>query len=104
MHWLDYLQWPAMLVTVVAAWLVASAHRRRRKVGFWVFLASNLLWIAWGLYAQAYALILLQAAFLQRFLGPRGLTAIERLAGMLLIMLSVDMLLDNLRSVLHIAA
>lgn len=32
----------------------------RRKVGFWVFLASNLLWIAWGLYAQAYALILLQ--------------------------------------------
>ncbi|MCF3995278.1 hypothetical protein L2E47_36925, partial [Pseudomonas aeruginosa] len=26
------------------------------------------------------------------------------LAGMLLIMLSVDMLLDNLRSVLHIAA
>ena len=56
MHWLDYLQWPAMLVTVVAAWLVASAHRRRRKVGFWVFLASNLLWIAWGLYAQAYAL------------------------------------------------
>lgn len=60
MHWLDYLQWPAMLVTVVAAWLVASAHRRRRKVGFWVFLASNLLWIAWGLYAQAYALILLQ--------------------------------------------
>ncbi len=36
---------------------------------------------------------------------PDGeLTAIERLAGMLLIMLSVDMLLDNLRSVLHIAA
>ncbi|VTM21093.1 amino acid transporter [Pseudomonas aeruginosa] len=35
MHWLDYLQWPAMLVTVVAAWLVASAHRRRRQVGFW---------------------------------------------------------------------
>ncbi|MDS9827241.1 MarC family protein [Pseudomonas aeruginosa] len=56
--------------------------------------------LAWA----ATALILLQAAFLQRFLGPRGLTAIERLAGMLLIMLSVDMLLDNLRSVLHIAA
>ncbi|WP_263146349.1 MarC family protein [Pseudomonas sp. RIT-PI-AD] len=49
------------------------------------------------------ALILLQAAFLQRFLGPRGLTAIERLTGMLLIMLSIDMLLDNLQSVLHIA-
>ncbi|TRX74524.1 MarC family protein [Pseudomonas mangiferae] len=49
------------------------------------------------------ALILLQAAFLQRFLGPRGLIAIERLTGMLLIMLSIDMLLDNLQSVLHIA-
>ncbi len=24
MHWLDYLQWPAMLVTVVAAWLVRN--------------------------------------------------------------------------------
>ncbi len=49
------------------------------------------------------ALILLQAAFLQRFLGPRGLLAIERLAGMLLIMLSIDMLLRNLQRVLHIA-
>ncbi|BCD85709.1 UPF0056 inner membrane protein [Pseudomonas solani] len=48
------------------------------------------------------ALILLQAAFLQRFLGQRGLMAVERLTGMLLIMLSVDMLLDNLQSVLHI--
>lgn len=49
------------------------------------------------------ALILLQAAFLQRFLGQRGLMAVERLTGMLLIMLSVDMLLDNLQSVLHIS-
>lgn len=48
------------------------------------------------------AVILLQAAFLQRFLGQRGLMAVERLTGMLLIMLSVDMLLDNLQSVLHI--
>lgn len=54
--------------------------------------------LAWA----ATALILLQASFLQRFLGPRGLTAVERLAGMLLIMLSVNMLLQNLRSVLHI--
>lgn len=56
--------------------------------------------LAWA----ATAAILLQASFLQRFLGPRGLTAVERLAGMLLIMLSVNMLLQNLRSVLHIAA
>ncbi|MCY1284978.1 hypothetical protein D9M68_295030 [compost metagenome] len=56
------------------------------------------LFLAW----LATAVILLQASFLQRFLGPRGLTAVERLTGMLLIMLSVDMLLDNLQSVLHI--
>ncbi|MDF3933628.1 hypothetical protein [Pseudomonas citronellolis] len=57
---LDLLQWPAMLVTVLAAWLVGSRERRRRKLGFWTFLASNALWIAWGLPAAAYALVLLQ--------------------------------------------
>ncbi|WP_454254086.1 MarC family protein [Pseudomonas sp. Marseille-Q8238] len=60
------------------------------------------LYVAVGLAWLATALILLQASWLQRFLGPRGLTAVERLTGMLLIMLSVDMLLDNLQSVLHI--
>ncbi|WP_418315608.1 hypothetical protein [Piscinibacter sakaiensis] len=57
---IDWLQWPAMVVTVVAAWLVASPRERRRNFGFWVFLGSNALWIAWGLYANAYALIVLQ--------------------------------------------
>ncbi|UVE17911.1 MarC family protein [Pseudomonas sp. LS44] len=57
------------------------------------------LFLAWA----ATAFILLQASFLQRFLGVRGLTAVERLTGMLLIMLSVDMLLDNLQSILHIS-
>ncbi|UVE16879.1 hypothetical protein NVV93_14925 [Pseudomonas sp. LS44] len=60
MDYLDWLQWPAMLVTVAAAWLIGSQHKQRRNLGFWVFLASNVLWIAWGLYAHAYALILLQ--------------------------------------------
>jgi small neutral amino acid transporter SnatA (MarC family) len=61
------------------------------------------LYLAVGLAWLATASILLQASWLQKFLGPRGLTAVERLTGMLLIMLSVDMLLDNLQSVLHIA-
>ncbi|MCY1280733.1 hypothetical protein D3C76_1159200 [compost metagenome] len=60
MEFLDLLQWPAMLVTVLAAWLVGSRQRRRRRLGFWTFLASNALWIAWGLPAGAYALVLLQ--------------------------------------------
>ncbi|MNP83853.1 hypothetical protein D3C76_1829180 [compost metagenome] len=49
-----------MLVTVLAAWLIGSRQETRRNIGFWVFLASNALWIAWGLHADAYALILLQ--------------------------------------------
>jgi hypothetical protein len=57
---MNALQWPAMIVTLTAAWLVASQSRRRRTVGFWIFVASNILWIAWGLHAQAYALIALQ--------------------------------------------
>ena len=57
---LDAVQWPAMAVTVWAAWFVGSSDKRRRKVGFWLFLASNALWIVWGVHAQAYALIVLQ--------------------------------------------
>src|SRR6476620_1613631 len=60
MDWLDLVQWPAMAVTVLAAWLVASTHKHRREIGFWVFLASNALWIAWGWHSRAWALIVLQ--------------------------------------------
>ncbi|RZL04352.1 MAG: hypothetical protein EOP36_00555 [Rubrivivax sp.] len=67
---LDAIQWPAMAVTVLAAWLVASASEKRRGLGFWVFLLSNALWIAWGLQAQAYALVTLQICL--GFMNIRG--------------------------------
>jgi hypothetical protein len=54
------LQWPAMVVTIIGAWLVASRSQRRRTIGFWVFLASNVLWSVWGWHTRAYALIVLQ--------------------------------------------
>jgi len=57
---LDFLQWPAMAVTLVAAWLVASKRSHRRHWGFWLFVLSNALWIAWGWQAHSYALIVLQ--------------------------------------------
>ena len=57
---LDLIQWPAMLVTIVAAWFVASSSHTRRKTGFWLFLASNVLWVCWGIYSHAYALVVLQ--------------------------------------------
>ena len=60
MEYLDLLQWPAMAVTVAAAWLVASSHAGKRNWGFWLFMVSNVLWIAWGLYSNAPALIVLQ--------------------------------------------
>jgi multiple antibiotic resistance protein len=44
------------------------------------------------------AAILLAAAPLHRILGRRGLIAIERLMGMLLVMMSVQMMLNALRS------
>lgn len=49
-----------MLVTVAAAWYVASTHARRRHIGFWLFIASNVLWVTWGAQAHAHALIVLQ--------------------------------------------
>lgn len=57
---LTLLQWPAMVVTVLASWLVGSRHTRRREIGFWVFLLSNALWIVWGWHDQAMALVVLQ--------------------------------------------
>jgi Zn-dependent metalloprotease len=60
MNYLDLLQWPAMVATVVAAWLVASRSAHKRAAGFWVFLLSNVLWVVWGFHDHAYALIALQ--------------------------------------------
>jgi hypothetical protein len=59
---LNLVQWPAMVVTVLSAWLVGSQKKQRRKWGFWVFLASNVLWVVWGWHDHAYALIALQFA------------------------------------------
>jgi hypothetical protein len=51
-----------MIVTVLAAWLVGSERKFKRNWGFWLFLLSNVLWIAWGLYDRAFALIVLQVS------------------------------------------
>jgi hypothetical protein len=59
---LNLIQWPAMAVTVIASWLVASTKAQRRNVGFWLFLLSNALWVVWGVHSGAPALIALQVA------------------------------------------
>lgn len=58
------------------------------RMGAW----SVALLVAW----LATAVILLSATLLYKWLGTRVLTAVERLMGMLLVALSVQMLLDGL--------
>jgi hypothetical protein len=70
MNYLDLLQWPAMVATVIAAWLVGSRSAHKRAVGFWVFLLSNVLWVVWGFHDRAYALVGLQ--FCLAALNMRG--------------------------------
>ncbi len=60
MDLINVVQSPAMVVTVVASWRVASSHEGKRNAGFWIFLLGNALWIAWGLYSGAVALVGLQ--------------------------------------------
>ena len=55
------------------------------------------LTIAWG----ATAIILFSATYLQKWLGTRVLTAIERLMGMVIVAISVQMLLDGIASYLR---
>ena len=76
MDYIDLLQWPAMAVTVLAAWLVASAHKARRAVGFWVFIVSNALWVAWGWHSGAWALVGLQ--FCLAAMNIRGAVKAEK--------------------------
>ena len=70
MNSIDNIQWPAMVVTVLAAWLIASQSKKKRRIGFWCFLLSNVLWTVWGWASDAYALVLLQVAL--AILNVRG--------------------------------
>ena len=72
---LDLIQWPAFVASVAAAWLVASNSKGRRNAGFWVFLASNVLWVIWGLHTDALALLALQVCLAA--LNVRGLFKTE---------------------------
>ena len=75
MEILSFIQWPAFAASVTAAWLVGSNAKGRRNVGFWVFLASNVLWVVWGVHTQAWALIALQVCLAA--LNVRGLFKTE---------------------------
>ena len=73
---LDWIQWPAMAVTVIAGWYVASTRAQRQHLGFWLFITSNVLWATWGVQAHAYALIVPQMCLAT--MNIRGLTKSEK--------------------------
>ncbi len=63
------------------------------RMGDWMLALA----IAWA----ATAIILFSATYLQKWLGTRVLTAIERLMGMVIVAISVQMLLDGIASYLR---
>jgi hypothetical protein len=70
-HWsggcvdlIDWVQWPAMVVTVISAWFIGSPRPRRRMIAFWGFILSNALWIIWGWHTNAFGLIVLECILL----------------------------------------
>lgn len=65
-----------MVATLFSAWLVASKRKGKRQWGFWIFLVSNALWIAWGIHDHAYALIALQVGL--AVLNIRGVAKNEQ--------------------------
>ena len=66
------------------------------RMGAW----SLALLVAWA----ATAAILFSATYLYKWLGARVLTAIERLMGMIVVALSVQMFLDGIAAYLKVAA
>lgn len=68
---LSYLEWPAMGVSLVAAYLMGSKKANKRIVAFWLLIFGNLLWIGWGWGDTAYALIALNVGLL--VLNVRGI-------------------------------
>jgi multiple antibiotic resistance protein len=75
----------------VLAMLILMTQSGPNKMTDWLFA----LLIAWVLTA----VILLSAPLLLKLLRRRGLTALERLMGMILVMISVQMLINGLKLV-----
>jgi multiple antibiotic resistance protein len=76
---------PSALATLI---LMSDAHTDGRLP---VLISLLLAWTLSGV-------IMITSPILYRFLGDRGLAALERLMGMLLLMLSVQMLIDGIRT------
>ncbi len=79
---------PSILATLI---LLASKHPEQIDV------LAIALFIAWALSA----IILFSATAMQKYLGKNGMIAIERLMGMILIAIAVQMFLDGIKAFLN---
>jgi hypothetical protein len=70
-EFLALMEWPAMAISLAAAWLMASKKAEKRIVAFWLLILGNVLWIGWGWGDDAWALIALNAGLLG--LNVRGI-------------------------------
>lgn len=60
---IDFMQWPALILSIAGAWCVGGSTSRQRLVGFWLFLLSNIAWGLWGFGAGAWAVVISQLVF-----------------------------------------
>ena len=67
---LGLLQWPAMAVSLFGSWWTGDPGRSSRHLGFAVLMVSNVIWLVWAVTDHAWALLVMQAAFL--LLNGRG--------------------------------
>lgn len=77
----------------VLATLLLLSHQYPNHIDFLIIA----LIIAWGFSM----IILMLSNFLSHLLGNKGISALERLMGLLLVMISTQMLLDGIQSYLH---
>ena len=61
---LPFLEWPAMAISLVAAYLLGSVKPGKRIVAFVMLIIGNLLWIGWGWGNEAKALIALNVGLM----------------------------------------
>lgn len=70
------LEWPAMAISLAAAWWMGSRKPGKRIVAFGMLIVGNLMWIAWGWGEDARALIALNVGLLA--LNVRGIIKNEQ--------------------------
>lgn len=68
---LAMLEWPAMAISLVAAYLLGSIDPTKRIVAFIMLIIGNLMWIGWGWGDDAKALIALNVGLMA--LNVRGI-------------------------------